>query len=65
MLAAAGTMDYTTLLATERGLRAVTTWLIRQNILPQFRTARAMAAEDRSGWRPLQPLGWEELAGDE
>jgi Reverse transcriptase (RNA-dependent DNA polymerase) len=56
MLAAAGTMDYTTLLNTEKGLKAVTSWLLRQGILPQFRVAKEMSEEDRSGWRPLTPL---------
>jgi hypothetical protein len=41
MLAAAGTTDYATLLGTKKGLRAVTPWLIRQNV------AREMAAKDR------------------
>jgi hypothetical protein len=57
MLAAAGTMDYATLLNTEKGLKAVTTWLLQQGILPQFRVAKEMSEEDRSGWRPLTPLG--------
>ena len=56
MLAAAGTMDYITLLNTERGLRAATSWLLRQGILPQFRVAKEMAEEDRSRWRPLPAL---------
>jgi hypothetical protein len=57
MLSAAGTMDYATLLNTEKGLRAVTSWLLQQNILTQFSGAKEMAEEDRSGWRPLTPLG--------
>jgi hypothetical protein len=51
-------MDYTTLLNTERGLRAVTSWLLRQGILAQFTVAKEMAEEDRSGWRPLTALRW-------
>ena len=57
MFAAAGTMDYTTLLNTEKGLRAVTSWLIQQGVLPQFSVAKEMVEEDRSRWRPLLPLG--------
>jgi hypothetical protein len=57
MLDAAGTTDYTTLLNTGRGLRAVARWLLQQGVLPQFSVAREMAREDRSGWRPLSPLG--------
>ena len=49
MLRAAGTMDYTTLLNTGKGLKAVTSWLLRQGILAQFGAAREMAGEDRSG----------------
>jgi hypothetical protein len=57
MLAAAGTTDYATLLGTKNGLHAVTSWLIRQGVLPQFKAAKEVAEEDRSGWQPLQPLG--------
>jgi hypothetical protein len=53
-------MDYITLLNTERGLRAVTSWLLRQGILAQFNVAKEMAEEDRSGWRPLTALRWME-----
>ena len=57
MFVAAGTMDYTTLLNTEKGLRAATSWLLKQGILPQFSVAKEMAEEDRSMWRPLPSLG--------
>src|SRR4029077_8023957 len=33
---------------SKKGLRAVTSWLIRQGVLPQFKAAREVAEEDRS-----------------
>jgi hypothetical protein len=55
MLAAAGTTDYATLLGTKEGLHAITSWLIRQGVL-QFKAAKEVEEEDRSGWWPLQPF---------
>ena len=40
MLSVAGTENYNTLLLTQKGLKAVTQWLISQNALDQFRVAR-------------------------
>src|SRR5204863_5576699 len=40
MLTSASTMDYTTLLNTDKGLRAITSWFIRQGILSQFSIAK-------------------------
>jgi hypothetical protein len=60
MLVTAGTTEYATLLGSKKGLHVVMPWLIQRNILPQFNTVKEMAAEDRSGLRPFQPLGWEE-----
>ena len=60
MLTAAGTIDDGRLLNTERGLRAVTAWLIGSGVVAQFRVAREMVEEDRSRWKPLQALGVEE-----
>jgi hypothetical protein len=51
---AAGTTDYATLLGTKKGLRAVTPWLIWQNVLPQFSVAREMVADVGAGGSPLQ-----------
>ena len=47
MLLAAGTKNYNTLLLTKKGLKAVTQWLIRQNILDQFRVIREIAVEGK------------------
>ena len=45
MLLAAGTENYNTLLSTQRGLKAVTQWLIKQSVLDQFRVAKEMVME--------------------
>ena len=45
MLLAASTENYNTLLLTQRGLKAVTQWLISQSVLDQFRVAKEMATE--------------------
>jgi hypothetical protein len=36
MLLVAGIKNYNTLLLTQKGLKAVTQWLISQNVLDQF-----------------------------
>ena len=58
MLLTAGTENYNTLLSTQRGLKAVTQWLISQSILDQFRVAKELATEDnKAGNRwPLMTL---------
>jgi hypothetical protein len=47
MLSAAGTENYNTLLSTQKGLKAVTQWLISQNVLDQFRVAKEMVMEGK------------------
>ncbi len=47
MLLAAGTENYNTLLLTQKGLKAVTQWLISQNVLDQFRVAKEIAVEGK------------------
>ncbi|KAM0703952.1 hypothetical protein Q7P35_008958 [Cladosporium inversicolor] len=42
MLSEAKTTDYTKLLSTEAGLRAVTRWFLQRDILTQFSLARIM-----------------------
>ena len=50
MLLAAGTENYNTLLSTQRGIKAVTQWLISQSVLDQFRVAKEIATEgNRAG----------------
>ena len=58
MLLVAGIENYNTLLSTQKGLKAVTQWLISQNILNQFRVAKEIATEGRgaSDRRPLMTL---------
>jgi hypothetical protein len=58
MLSVAGTENYNTLLSTQKGLKAVTQWLISQNVLNQFRVAREMVMEGRraSNGCPLMTL---------
>jgi len=58
MLSAAGTENYNTLLSTQKGLKAVTQWLISQNVLDQFRVAKEMVMEGKgaSDRRPLMTL---------
>jgi hypothetical protein len=58
MLSAAGTENYNTLLSTQKGLKAVTQWLISQNVLNQFRVAREMVIEGNGAGirRPLMTL---------
>jgi hypothetical protein len=54
MLSEAKTTDYTKLLSTEAGLRAVTRWFLQRDILTQFSLARIMdyAKPRRRGRRP-------------
>ena len=47
MLSAAGTENYKTLLSTQKGLKAVTRWLIGQNVLDQFQVAKEIAMEGK------------------
>ena len=58
MLSVAGTENYKTLLSTQKGLKAVTQWLISQNVLNQFRVAKEMAIKGRgaSNGCPLMTL---------
>ena len=42
MLSEAKTTDYTKLLSTEAGLRAVTKWFLERDVLTQFSLARTM-----------------------
>ena len=58
MLLVAGTENYNTLLLTQKGLKAVTRWLISQNILNQFRVAKEIVEEGRgaSNRHPLITL---------
>ena len=58
MLLAAGTKNYNMLLSTKKGLKAVTQWLISQNILDQFRVVREIAAKGKGASirRPLMTL---------
>ena len=58
MLSVAGTENYKTLLSTQKGLKAVTQWLISQNVLNQFWVAKEMAVEGKgaSNRRPLITL---------
>ena len=58
MLLAAGTENYNTLLSTQKGLKAVTRWLISQNVLNQFQIVKEIAAEGRgaSNRHPLITL---------
>jgi hypothetical protein len=54
MLSEAKTTDYTKLLSTEAGLRAVTKWFLQRDIFTQFSLARIMddAKPRRRGRRP-------------
>jgi hypothetical protein len=54
MLSEAKTTDYTKLLSTEAGLRAVTRWFLQRDILTQFSLARTMddGKPRRRGRRP-------------
>ena len=58
MLSVAGTENYNTLLSTQKGLKAVTQWLISQNVLDQFRVAKEIVIEGKgaSSRRPLMTL---------
>jgi hypothetical protein len=47
MLLVAGTENYNTLLSIQKGLKAVTQWLISQNVLNQFRVAKEIVTEGR------------------
>ena len=54
MLSEVKTIDYTKLLSTEAGLRAVTKWFLERDVLTQFSLARRMdtAKSRRRGRRP-------------
>ena len=58
MLSVAGTENYNTLLSTQKGLKAVTQWLISQNVLDQFRVVKEMVMEGKgaSNRCPLMTL---------
>jgi hypothetical protein len=56
LFARAGTDDYTTLLTTNRGLKATAQWFIQQGILQQFAVARELAADNTKGRNPLPSL---------
>jgi len=58
MLLVAGIENYNTLLSTQKGLKAVTQWLISQNVLDQFRVAKEMVIEGKGASirRPLMTL---------
>jgi hypothetical protein len=58
MLLAAGTKNYNTLLSTQKDFKAVTKWLISQNVLNQFQVAKEIAAEGKgvSNRHPLMTL---------
>src|SRR6266576_6422559 len=47
MLLAAGIENYNTLLLIQKGLKAVTWWLISQNILNQFQVVKQIAVEGK------------------
>ena len=50
-----GTADYVELLTTQQGLKAVTKWFLRRDILPQFKWARETAL------RPARAHTWSVL----
>jgi hypothetical protein len=58
MLIKAGTSHYHKLLTTEKGLQAVTKWLLRHDGLAQFARARAEALRLEGGkeWQELEAL---------
>jgi len=58
MLSVAGTENYNTLLSTQKGLKAVTQWLINQSVLDQFRVAKEIVIEGKGASirRPLMTL---------
>jgi hypothetical protein len=41
-----GSMDYRTLTSSRRGLKAIACWMMRRDILPQFRLAKEMLDEE-------------------
>jgi hypothetical protein len=47
MLSVASTENYNTLLSTQKGLKAVTQWLISQNILDQFWVIKEIVIEGK------------------
>jgi hypothetical protein len=47
MLSVASIENYNTLLSTQKGLKAVTQWLISQNILNQFQVTKEMVIEGK------------------
>jgi hypothetical protein len=55
MLEEAKSLDFTTILSTTAGIRAVTRWFLDQGILGQFSIAQDMVREDRAeGLQQLQ-----------
>ena len=56
MFAQAGSRTFREILSSTRGLKAVTQWLIRQGVLPQFSLAKEMEEEDRQRWRAMPTL---------
>ena len=58
MLLVAGIENYNTLLLTQKGLKAVTRWLISQNMLDQFWVIKEIVIEGKgaSNRRPLITL---------
>jgi hypothetical protein len=46
MLQQAGTDDYSSMLRTEKGITACTTWALKQGLLQQFHAARDMLNEE-------------------
>ena len=47
MFLTAGTKNYNMLFLTQKGLKAVTQWLISQNVLDQFYVAKEIAMEGK------------------
>ena len=56
MLSVAGIENYNTLLLTQKGLKAVTQWLISQNVLNQFRVIKEIESKGASNRHPLVTL---------
>ena len=56
MFARAGSRTFREILSSTKGLKAVTQWLIRQGVLPQFSLAKEMEEEDRQRWRAMPTL---------
>ena len=67
MLAEAGTRNLREMLIKKRGIQAVSRWVFRQGILPQFAYARKLATnkDTPTNWLPFPFLEDEEAEGDE